>query len=151
MSSIGSRLSSLNPNAAAFVPASKREASGESSVSFNHDMSHGIPQKTTQNLSTSQACNVKSQSEASSSGATVQGESQMLDDESEMDLDFLRMQFSNVSDQSLIDAYMFHGRDVDATMDMLNYLEVNFCLPFLWYIALWLLPLLLACQVTGNI
>ena len=46
------------------------------------------------------------------------------DDDSDMDLTYLQMTFPGVSDDSLSDVYLINKGDLDATVDMLNQLEV---------------------------
>ncbi|GMH12438.1 hypothetical protein Nepgr_014279 [Nepenthes gracilis] len=48
----------------------------------------------------------------------------MSEDYFEMDLADLRMTFSGVSDQSLIDVYSVNWGDLEATVDMLSHLEL---------------------------
>ncbi|KAK4274386.1 hypothetical protein QN277_017614 [Acacia crassicarpa] len=143
------RGSSLNPYAASYTPVARREGNGGTSVAYNDYKSYEgsvgfqTPKRTTQDqhslrlnthasqkLSTSQACHVKSQPESSSSGSAVQGAVQMidkrlLDEDSDMDLEYLRMTFPDISDESLFDVYMVNGRDLDAAIDMLSLLEYD--------------------------
>lgn len=51
-------------------------------------------------------------------------EKHKLDDDSDMDLTYLQMTFPGVSDDSLSDVYMINKGDLDATVDMLNQLEL---------------------------
>lgn len=142
------RGSSLNPYAACYIPVARREADGGTSVAYNDYKSYEgpvgfqTPQHPTQDqhifhlsthasqkLSTSQAYHVKSQPQSSSSGSAVQGavqmiDKQLLDEDSDMDLEYLRMTFPGISDQSLYDVYLVNGRDLDAAIDMLSLLEV---------------------------
>ncbi|XP_028802387.1 polyadenylate-binding protein-interacting protein 5 [Neltuma alba] len=141
--------SSLNPYAAAYIPLSKREADGGTCVaggdykSYEGPVGFQTPQHTTQDqhrlhpstrasqkLFTSQAYHVKGQPESSSSGSVAQGavqmaDKQMLDEESDMDLEYLRMTFPGISDQSLIDVYMVNGGDLESAIDMLSQLEFD--------------------------
>lgn len=142
-------VSSLNPYAAAYIPLSKRQADGGTCVADNDYMSYDgavgfqTPQHTTQDqhhvhhntrapqkLSTSQAFHVKSQPESSSCSSAAQGavqvaDKQMLDEESDMDLEYLRITFPGISDQSLADVYMVNGGDLEAAIDMLSQLEFD--------------------------
>ncbi|KAI9073978.1 hypothetical protein K1719_025626 [Acacia pycnantha] len=141
------RGSSLNPYAASYTPVARREENGGTSVAYNDYKSYEgpvgfqTPQHTTQDqhslhlnthasqkFSTSQSYHVKSQPKSSSSGLAVQGavqmiDKQLLDEDSDMDLEYLRMTFPDISEQSLFDVYMVNGRDLDASIDMLSLLE----------------------------
>lgn len=48
------------------------------------------------------------------------------DEESDMDLAYLQMTFPGISEESISEAYMANRGDLDATVDMLNHLEVAF-------------------------
>ena len=48
-----------------------------------------------------------------------------IDEDSEMDLAYLAIMFPNMSEQSLADVYSVNGGDVEASVDMLNELEVQ--------------------------
>ncbi|KAM7275167.1 hypothetical protein ACFE04_017033 [Oxalis oulophora] len=48
-----------------------------------------------------------------------------VDDEFEMDLEYLSMQFPGLSVQSLADVYMANSGDLDGTLDMLSQLEYD--------------------------
>lgn len=140
--------SSLNPYAASYIPLSKREADDRTCVTDKESKSYNgadwfqNPQHITkdqhrpdpnthasQKLSTSEAYHVKSQPASSSYGSATQiTDKQMLDEESDMDLEYLRMTFPGISDQSLTDVYMVNGGDLDSAIDMLSQLEVIFSL-----------------------
>lgn len=65
----------------------------------------------------------------------IQGEmsgEQIMDEEFDMDLEYLRMIFPGLSNDSVLDVYMANNRDLEATIDMLNQLEVN--LAYLYFI-----------------
>ena len=51
---------------------------------------------------------------------------QIMDEEFNMDLEYLRMTFPGLSIESLLDVYMANNRDLEAAVDMLDQLEVNF-------------------------
>jgi len=48
-----------------------------------------------------------------------------IDEDSEMDLAYLAIMFPNMSEQSLADVYSVNGDDVEASVDMLNELECD--------------------------
>uniref|UniRef100_A0A2P2LPD5 CUE domain-containing protein n=1 Tax=Rhizophora mucronata TaxID=61149 RepID=A0A2P2LPD5_RHIMU len=119
-------VSTLNPYAASYIPLSKRkpddkiEVPGVKTQSGNQHVWHGPAQQ--QYKASSVA--LKSQSAHGVSGSS----SQKLDmtEEVEMDLDYLRMEFPGISDESLTGVYMANKGDLEATEDMLNQLVVNF-------------------------
>ncbi|KAF7817207.1 dnaJ-like protein subfamily B member 4-like [Senna tora] len=137
--------SSLNPYAASYVPLSKRVADDRTCVTDKDSKSYDgaawfqVPQHITkdqhrldhnthaaQKISTSEAFHVKSQPASSSYGSTTHSAAQMtLDEESDIDLEYLRMTFPGISDESLADVYMVNGGDLDAAIDMLSQLEFD--------------------------
>ncbi|KAK8343792.1 hypothetical protein V6Z12_A07G038200 [Gossypium hirsutum] len=50
---------------------------------------------------------------------------QIMDEEFDMDLEYLRMMFPGLSNDSVLDVYMANNGDLEATIDMLNQLEVK--------------------------
>jgi hypothetical protein len=62
-------------------------------------------------------------------GSPVPLEYPTVEDEFDMDLEFLCMQFPGLSVESLADVYMANNRDLDAAFDMLSQLEYNDNLP----------------------
>ncbi|KAI4316262.1 hypothetical protein L6164_024259 [Bauhinia variegata] len=137
-------VSSLNPYAASYIPLSKREADYRTSVAGNDFKSDDgtslfTPQpmdqqflgsNASENLSAPEVFHVKSQPASSSYSPSSQNvtemtDKQMLDEESEMDLEYLRMTFPGISDQSLADVYMVNGCDLEGAIDMLSQLEFD--------------------------
>ena len=99
--------SGLNPNAAAYVPLYIREAdSAKPAAATTHHVQH-------------QPYGYGVQGKESSSG------SQMRNDDSEFDMEFLLANFSDLSIESVRDVYLANDGDVDATIEMLTQLEVN--------------------------
>ncbi|KAB2079558.1 hypothetical protein ES319_A05G012200v1 [Gossypium barbadense] len=49
---------------------------------------------------------------------------QIMDEEFDMDLEYLRMMFPGLSNDSVLDVYMANNGDLEATIDMLNQLEM---------------------------
>ncbi|KAG5121705.1 hypothetical protein JHK84_040045 [Glycine max] len=52
-------------------------------------------------------------------------DNQLLDEEVDMDLEYLRMNFPGISYQSLVDVYNVNSGDLDAAIDMLSQLELE--------------------------
>lgn len=99
--------SGLNPNAAAYVPLSKREGDSAKPVAAaTHHVHHqpygygGVQGK---------------------GGAYIRDD----DDDSEMEMEFLLTSFSGLSDESIRDVYLANNGDLDATIEMLTQLEVK--------------------------
>ncbi|XVF47936.1 hypothetical protein PTKIN_Ptkin03bG0149600 [Pterospermum kingtungense] len=142
-------VSSLNPYAASYIPLAKRGAndnaisidvnqgnetawfetsshSGHHAIYDNaslHSVTHG-----TEKHRVTEASALKSRP---GYGSLVQNldemaDNQILDEESDMDLEYLRMTFPGLSNESLLDVYVANNGDLEATIDMLNQLEVNF-------------------------
>ncbi|KAJ4877601.1 Polyadenylate-binding protein-interacting protein 6 [Raphanus sativus] len=98
--------SGLNPNAAAYVPLSKREGDSAKPVAAaTHHVHHqpygygGVQGK---------------------GGAYIRDD----DDDSEMEMEFLLTSFSGLSDESIRDVYLANNGDLDATIEMLTQLEI---------------------------
>lgn len=143
--------STLNPYAASYIPLFKREAAekiegpgvtskvaqGGNQTVWNRPVEH-----TTQNRqhnqasSIHQACVPKNHPAPGFYGSSSQSlneltDNQMMDEESDIDLEYLQMTFPGISDESLNDVYMANKGDLEATIDMLNQLEVNYVFFFL--------------------
>ncbi|KAK7320718.1 hypothetical protein VNO77_30447 [Canavalia gladiata] len=135
--------SSLNPYAASYIPLSKRETDGRTSLIERDSGNYGgtvwfqTHQETASdqrlvNSSTGKpvAFPVKSQPASSSYSSSSQNvveltDKQLLDEELDMDIEYLRMTFPGISDQSLVDVYNVNRGDLDAAVDMLNQLEFD--------------------------
>ncbi|XP_027332106.1 polyadenylate-binding protein-interacting protein 5-like [Abrus precatorius] len=136
--------SSLNPYAAAYIPLSKREAAGRTSLtekdSKNYDgtvwfQTHHETANDQKHIDSSSerllkpdAFLVKSQPASSSytspsRNAAELTDKQLLDEDLDMDIECLRMAFPGISDQSLLDVYNVNQGDLDAAIDMLSQLE----------------------------
>ncbi|XVF47935.1 hypothetical protein PTKIN_Ptkin03bG0149600 [Pterospermum kingtungense] len=140
-------VSSLNPYAASYIPLAKRGAndnaisidvnqgnetawfetsshSGHHAIYDNaslHSVTHG-----TEKHRVTEASALKSRP---GYGSLVQNldemaDNQILDEESDMDLEYLRMTFPGLSNESLLDVYVANNGDLEATIDMLNQLEM---------------------------
>jgi|UniRef100_A0A2N9FBV2 hypothetical protein len=138
-------VSSLNPYAAAYIPLSKRDANDRTSVtakdskSGNESFQFGTPEQLhykayldsnahgTENVPSPDVFTVK-RHPARGYGSSPQNvnqatDKQILDEEFDMDLEYLQMSFPGISDQSLTDVYVANKGDLEATVDMLNQLE----------------------------
>lgn len=102
--------SGLNPEAAAYAPFSKRDV-GDSTHPNVAD-GYGVEGK-----DSSQTCMPKT---------ATSSEKQVTDEDLEMDIDtlFLSETFSDLSYESIIGVYLANDRDLDATIEMLNDLEI---------------------------
>lgn len=137
------RKSSLNPYAAAYVPVSKRDATARfyatedennSSQDYDGTAWYQAPQYATNNVQllkkTPQRLSPgKSQPASSSYFSSPQTvaplvDNHFMDEEFDIDLEYLRMTFPGISDESLVDVYNVNGGDLDAAVDMLSQLEV---------------------------
>ena len=136
--------STLNPYAAAYIPLSKRDSAdrienpGWTVQGGNPNVWYGsakhnaqIRQNDKGPISVPEMSMLKSQSGYGSYGSSSQNSYEMtgkqnVDEEFEMDLEYLRINFPGISDESLTGVYMANKGDIDAAIDMLNQLEVNF-------------------------
>lgn len=134
------RKSSLNPFAASYVPISKRPDAirvpgPKGAMDYDGTVWFPTPQNTTNdvqfvNKSAHKLSPVKNQPASSSyyvspPQSMVQlTDNQFMDEEVDIDLEYLRMTFPGISDQSLVDVYNVNSGDLDAAIDMLSQLEV---------------------------
>ncbi|KAJ1414068.1 Ubiquitin system component Cue [Sesbania bispinosa] len=89
-------------------------------------------ESSTRRPSTAEAFPVKSQSASSSYTSPSQNvteltNKQLADEELDIDMEYLRMAFPGISDQSLLDVYNVNNGDLDAAIDMLSQLEFDGC------------------------
>lgn len=137
------RVSTLNPYATAYIPLSKRDSAdrienpgwtvqgGNPNVWYGSaEHSAQIRQNDTGLISVPEMSVLKSQSGYGSYGSSSQNlyevtGKQTIDEEFEMDLEYLRINFPGISDESLTGVYMANNGDADAAMDMLNQLELD--------------------------
>ncbi|QCD99557.1 polyadenylate-binding protein-interacting protein 5-like [Vigna unguiculata] len=138
--------SSLNPFAASYVPLSKRGADGRTTFtekdSKNYDGSVWFQTRqdatndqqliiaSSERLFKPDAFPTKSQPASSSYTSSSQNvvevaENQLLAEELDMDLEYLRITFPGISYQSLVDVYNVNSGDLDAAIDMLSQLELE--------------------------
>lgn len=131
---MNSSTSTLNPNAASYVPLFKREVISEDKYSKTM---LGKAAVSDPHLTVNDDKLKGQQADASdglSSEEFIEMDTKYMDEESEMDLAYLQMMFPGVSDQSLADVYTVNLGDLDSAVDMLTDLEVNlFCLLEFWY------------------
>lgn len=137
--------SSLNPYAASYIPLSRRGISDgnkdfEITTNASKSGDEGLQPATTHNQyqMAPQSYSIQGNvlDDFKLKGQTVYGnyglssfpdemtEKHKSDDDSDMDLTYLQMTFPGVSDDSLSDVYLINKGDLDATVDMLNQLEV---------------------------
>ncbi|KAJ6382905.1 hypothetical protein OIU77_031349 [Salix suchowensis] len=137
------RVSTLNPYATAYIPLSKRDSAdrienpGWTVQGGNPNMWYGSAEHSAQIrqndkglISVPEMSVLKSQSGYGSYGSSSQNSyevtgKQTIDEEFEMDLEYLRINFPGISDESLTGVYMANNGDTDAAMDMLNQLELD--------------------------
>ncbi|CAJ1972139.1 unnamed protein product [Sphenostylis stenocarpa] len=138
--------SSLNPYAASYVPLSKRGADGRTTLtekdSKNYDGNvwfqtrqdatndHQLINSSSERLFKPESFPTKSQPASSSYTSSSQSvaevtESQLLAEELDMDLEYLRITYPGISYQSLVDVYNVNNGDLDAAIDMLSQLELE--------------------------
>lgn len=145
--------SSLNPHAASYVPLSKRVADhkggafegtfgdckssnvtafSEPLVQFDQGQDRGRAaiHPNFHETSNFPAVEYFSSKSHSAHGSTSRQpinfpDKQVPDEELEMDVEYLQMQFPGLSDQSIADVYLANKGDLDATIDMLSQLEFN--------------------------
>ncbi|XP_059642279.1 polyadenylate-binding protein-interacting protein 5-like [Cornus florida] len=142
--------SSLNPYAASYIPLSQRGApdgnkdyklTAEHSKNGNETIWLGLhSEDTTQNQLQSKVSQnydaygildskLTAHSASASYGSLSHNpsemiEKQILDEEFDMGLAYLQMTFPGISDESLSDVYLANNGDLEATVDMLNHLEM---------------------------
>ncbi|CAK9136572.1 unnamed protein product [Ilex paraguariensis] len=134
------RKSTLNPHAASYVPLSKRGAAdgnkdyklstidskvGNDAVWLGPH-SEGMKQSRQQITEDSK---LKDQPVQGFYGSSSQNpswvtEKKTVDEEFDLDLACLEMSFPGVSDKSILDVYLANNADFEATIDMLNELEL---------------------------
>ncbi|XVE63565.1 hypothetical protein DITRI_Ditri07aG0030700 [Diplodiscus trichospermus] len=139
-------VSSLNPYAASYIPLAKREANDNvtakdikcgnenalfepsSHLKHNPQYSNSSLDHVTHGIEKHQIPEASAPKSDPSHGSLMQhlGEmtdKQIMDEEFDMDLEYLRMVFSGLSNESLLDVYLANNGDLEATIDMLNQLE----------------------------
>lgn len=130
-------MSSLNPYAASYVPLSKRGEESVTSGTEKGSQNHGgrtlLDSSTFASEKMPEATQMKSNPvfdshSSSSQNVTELTDNQLLDED--MDIEYLRMTFPGISEQSLRDVYAVNGDDLYAAVDMLTQLEVNNVLGF---------------------
>ncbi|XP_062089440.1 polyadenylate-binding protein-interacting protein 5-like [Humulus lupulus] len=125
-------VSTLNPYAAAYIPLSKRELEPAlmSPNQHYHNASfegsfHVPAEQFSQDVFSVRNQPLHSSFGGSSQNVNVGLEKQILDEEFDIDLDFLQMTFPGLSEQSLAGVYLANKGDLEATVDMLNQLEFH--------------------------
>lgn len=123
--------SALNPNAAAYIPISKREGGSSAKTAaatthhvqyhqpygaYGYDGEHGMG-----SFPGSQMYMPKTTTYSSSDNKQMRDEDLDMD----MEIEYLLATFSALSHESINDVYLANNGDLDATIEMLNQLEVN--------------------------
>ncbi|XP_058724825.1 polyadenylate-binding protein-interacting protein 5-like [Vicia villosa] len=142
------RQSSLNPYAAAYVPVSKRDANANASARFyateeenNSSQDYDgtawfqppqyagnnvqLLKNNPQRLSPGKSQPGSSSYFSSQQSVAPLADKHFMDEEVDIDLEYLRMTFPGISDESLVDVYNVNGGDLDAAVDMLSQLEFD--------------------------
>lgn len=126
---------SLNPNAASYVPLFQKKMNVENEVSKmtgkDPKSDKALPESAsrgTEELPVSVECTLNGYTFDGSFGSSSQNqnlgrENQVVNEEIEMDLAYLKMTFPGFSDESLEEVYMAHQGDLDAAVDILSQLE----------------------------
>ncbi|KAB1204531.1 Polyadenylate-binding protein-interacting protein 5 [Morella rubra] len=120
-------VSSLNPYAASYIPLSKRDANDRTNLTAKDSKSgseciqFGNPEQL--HSKTSVDFSVHNRYGSLPHNVNQVTDKQTLDEEYDMDLEYLQMTFTGLSYQSLTDVYLANNGDLDATIDMLNQLE----------------------------
>ncbi|GMI89180.1 INCREASED POLYPLOIDY LEVEL IN DARKNESS 1, CTC-interacting domain 5 [Hibiscus trionum] len=140
--------SSLNPYAASYIPLARREANDNSKANdikldnetawFEHSshFAHNLNYNNASLDSVTRGTKKPHFAEASvqknhfARSSLVQSQEeitdkQIMDVEFDMDLEYLRMTFPGLSNESLLDIYFANSGDLEATVDMLNQLETH--------------------------
>ncbi|KAK7283051.1 hypothetical protein RIF29_12291 [Crotalaria pallida] len=126
-------MSSLNPYAASYVPISRRGPAGVTgngsenndddgkTVSADASVSHMVPDD----------FQIKNQPVFDSYGSSSPQQQNVMDNnlfsdvDHDLDIEFLRVSFPGMSEQSLRDVYNVNWGDLDAAIDMLTHLELE--------------------------
>ncbi|XWS27155.1 hypothetical protein CRYUN_Cryun26dG0091200 [Craigia yunnanensis] len=139
-------VSSLNPYAASYIPLAKREANDnvtakdvkhgnetawfDPSSHFTHNphYSNASLDSVTHGTGKHQIPETSALKSHTSDGSLMRNpggmtDKQIMDEEFDMDLEYLRMTFSGLSNESLLDVYLANNGDLESTVDMLNQLE----------------------------
>lgn len=130
------RTSSLNPYATSYIPLSRRGTTTNETKGYESTYDHGNTNTTTQNQSprysveSPDSLKLKNHSGfesygSSSHSAEVAGKQAMDVIDHDMNLAYLQMTFPGVSEESLSSVYMANRGDMEATVDMLNQLELH--------------------------
>ncbi|GMI94742.1 INCREASED POLYPLOIDY LEVEL IN DARKNESS 1, CTC-interacting domain 5 [Hibiscus trionum] len=140
--------SSLNPYAASYIPLARREADdnikakdfkhGNETACFEHSshFAHNLHYNNASLDSVTRGRGTENPHFAEASvqknhhahGSLIQSpgeitDKQIMDVEFDMDLEYLRMTFPGLSNESLLDVYLANSGDLEAAVEMLNQLE----------------------------
>ncbi|KAI4379760.1 hypothetical protein MLD38_006014 [Melastoma candidum] len=115
--------SSLNPSAASYIPLSKRGAD-HAIISFEKERTLKDSKSSEVPFSEAPFGSYATVASGSTSGhATNLRDKQTLDEEFQMNLEFLQMTYPELSYHSLAAVYQENQEDMEATVEMLNQLE----------------------------
>ncbi|MFQ6638320.1 hypothetical protein Gotur_016269 [Gossypium turneri] len=126
-------VSSLNPYAASYIPLAKREGSIAKDIKAGNESAWFDPSSRSNASLESAIPGIGNHPVALKSdpghGSLMQNQGEMsgeqiMDEEFDMDLEYLRMMFPGLSNDSVLDVYMANNGDLEATIDMLNQLEM---------------------------
>ncbi|KAK6236076.1 hypothetical protein SCA6_011413 [Theobroma cacao] len=140
-------VSSLNPYAASYIPLAKREGNDNvaakdikrgnetawyepsSHLAHNPHHSNTSLDSVTHGTGKHQIPEASALTSHPAHGSLMQNlgemtDKQIMDEEFDMDLEYLCMIFPGLSNESLLDVYWVNNRDLEATVDMLNQLEM---------------------------
>ncbi|TYH15040.1 hypothetical protein ES288_A05G012400v1 [Gossypium darwinii] len=126
-------VSSLNPYAASYIPLAKREGSIAKDIKPGNESAWFDPSSRSNASLESAIPGIGNHPVALKSdpghGSLMQNQGEMsgeqiMDEEFDMDLEYLRMMFPGLSNDSVLDVYMANNGDLEATIDMLNQLEM---------------------------
>ncbi|TYG69520.1 hypothetical protein ES288_D05G237100v1 [Gossypium darwinii] len=127
-------VSSLNPYAASYIPLAKREGSIAKDIKAGNESAWFDPSSHSNASLESAIPGIGNHLVALKSdpghGSLMQNQGEMsgeqiMDEEFDMDLEYLRMMFPGLSNDSVLDVYMANNGDLEATIDMLNQLEYS--------------------------
>ncbi|TYH68794.1 hypothetical protein ES332_D05G012600v1 [Gossypium tomentosum] len=126
-------VSSLNPYAASYIPLAKREGSIAKDIKAGNESAWFDPSSRSNASLESAIPGIGNHPVALKSnpghGSLMQNQGEMsgeqiMDEEFDMDLQYLRMMFPGLSNDSVLDVYMANNGDLEASIDMLNQLEM---------------------------
>ncbi|KAE8654493.1 CTC-interacting domain 5, putative isoform 2 [Hibiscus syriacus] len=125
--------SSLNPYAASYIPLARRDANDHikakdvehgNETSWFEYASHYTHNPHYNNASLDSVTPGAEKTHFAEASVQKNNDPNM-DVEFDMDLEYLRMTFPGLSNESILDVYLANNEDLEATVDMLNQLEMR--------------------------